>query len=95
MIATRADKTPLAISLAFTDSDCERICNSTLSLYYHTIEFTCAHDAINTDKTPPEAAANIILTAIKEGIAWNGTGIYGAAMEITKLFYTIILYNYT
>ena len=69
MIATRADKTPLAISLAFTDSDCERICNSTLSLYYHTIEFTCAHDAINTDKTPPEAAANIILTAIKEGIA--------------------------
>ncbi len=72
-IATSDDRIPLAISLALTESDCDLIykpINQTKPIiYWHSTVLTCAHDAMSTDNTPPEATASIILTAIMEGMA--------------------------
>ena len=94
VIATRAERTPLAISLAFIDSDWERIYKRIIDItLYH--DLTCAHDAMITANVPPEAPAIIILTAIIDGTAWNGMGAGGLATQYTKVVGPWIVCTYT
>ena len=61
------------------------------TLIYNRFYLTCAHEAIHTATIPPVAAANIMLIAIIDGIAWNGSMWYSPGLkaeDATKLSIT-------
>ena len=85
VIATRAERTPLAISLAFMDSDAEFICERIININLHWSLLEPKQDAMITTTIPPVTPAIIMLIGIIDGTAWNGMGKYGWATLTLKV----------